>query len=61
MRSGVAVIVLLGLAILAAAAVVNEGGKRMSVQHNDTGAGIALPSLDTHRSGSLETATFALG
>ncbi len=61
MRSRFALIVLLGLALTVATIAVLKGGKSMSMLHNDTEASIGLPPSDTHRSGTFETATFALG
>ncbi len=61
MRSGVAFIVLLGLAIVTAMLVILGGGKNMSMRHNYTEAGIGLPPSDRLISGKSETATFALG
>ncbi len=61
MRSGIAFIVLLGVAISAATLVSIKGGKSMSMQHNDSDAVIALPPAGTYLSGTFETATFALG
>jgi len=61
MRSGISSMVLLGVAISSVLLLALKGGKGMSLQHNDTDVGLALPSVDTHHSGTMETATFALG
>ena len=44
-----------------ASLVALEGGKNMSMIHDNTEAGIGLPLLDTHHQGIFKTATFALG
>jgi len=61
MRSGIAFIVLLGVAISLATLVSLKGGKSMSMQYNNAEAVIALSPPDTYHSGKFETATFALG
>ena len=61
MRLRFSLIVLLGLAIIVVTIVALKGGVSMSLSHNDTEAGISVPPLDTHYSGTFETATFALG
>jgi len=61
MRSGLAFVIMLGLAISAATLVILKGGNIMSVQHNQSETGIGLQPSDTHRSDAVETATFALG
>ncbi len=61
MRSGIAFIVLLGIAISAATLVSFKGGKSMSVQHNDAEAVTAMSPVGDYHSGTFETATFALG
>jgi len=61
MRSGIAFIALMGVAISAATLVSVKVGKSMSMQHNDTDAVIAQPTGDTYLSRTFETATFALG
>lgn len=53
--------ILLGDAISAVLLLALKGGKGMSMQHNDTDVGLALPSADTDHSGTMETATFAIG
>jgi hypothetical protein len=61
MRSGLAFIIMLGLATYAATLVILKGGNSMSVQHNQNETGIGLQPSNTRRSGAVETATFALG
>jgi len=53
--------VLVGAVISAVAVIILGGGVNMSTRHDDTEAGIGLPSSDTDPSGKFETATFALG
>jgi len=53
--------VLLGVAISSVLLLALKGGKGMSMQHNDTEVSSALPYADIHHSGTIETATFALG
>jgi len=61
MRSGISFMVLSGGAISSDLLLALKGGKGMSMKHNDTEVSLALPSADTHHSGTIETATFALG
>lgn len=61
MRSGVAIIVFAGLAILTTMLVIWRGDKNMSMRHDDTHASTGLPPADTHISGKFQTATFAIG
>ncbi len=60
MRVGLGFIVLLGLAS-AVLLFVLGGGKNISMLSSDTEARAGMPPTDTHLSGTLETATFALG
>jgi hypothetical protein len=61
LRSCLAFASLLGFAISVVTLVGLKGGKSMSMEHDDAEAGIALPSADTRRCGTFDTATFALG
>ena len=61
MRSGVAFTTLLGLVILAVTPVITGGDNSMSTRHDDAEGSSGLTSSSNHLSGSIETATFALG
>jgi hypothetical protein len=61
MRSDIAFIVLLGVAISSVTLVSLKGGKSMFMQHKDAEAVTALPPAGARHSGTFETATFALG
>jgi hypothetical protein len=61
MRSVIAIVVLLGLALSAVALIILRGDKAMYMRPNDIEARSGPPPSDTNPPGAFETATFALG
>jgi len=61
MRWRIAAVVLSALSITAIAITSLQGGESMTQTYRGAEGGIGLPPSDISHSGTLETATFALG